>query len=126
MLRAAILITLLLAACGTPEQRCQKAATRDLKTVNTLIAESEANIARGYRYENELRPVRVGIGFCSGGTIRFCGSNDTDVVRRPVAIDTNEERRKLESLKAKRAQLETSTYAATRACVARAQGVAPL
>ena len=37
-----------LAACGTPQEQCIGAATRDMQVVNRLIAEVQGNLARGY------------------------------------------------------------------------------
>ena len=42
---------LLLTACGTPQEQCISANTRDLQVVDRLIRDSEANLARGYGYE---------------------------------------------------------------------------
>ncbi len=38
----------LLAACGTPQERCVSRETRDLRAVDRQIAEAEGNLARGY------------------------------------------------------------------------------
>jgi hypothetical protein len=44
----------LLAACGTPQEQCIARETRDLRVVERLIAEAEANIARGYALEERV------------------------------------------------------------------------
>jgi hypothetical protein len=38
----------LLTACGTPQEQCVARNTRDLRTVDKLIAEVQGNLARGY------------------------------------------------------------------------------
>ena len=44
-------LTLLgLTACGTPQEQCISANTRDLRVVERLIRETEGNLARGYGY----------------------------------------------------------------------------
>lgn len=121
MFRIVLLLCAFLAACASPVDRCIKSATTELRTVNALIAETEANIARGYRYVTEPRRVRVGVSYCSGrhGNIRFCGDSYNDVVRRPVAVDTAEETRKLASLKTKQTELRRAADPAIAACQSR-------
>lgn len=116
----AILLFLIVAACGTPQQRCINQSTNELRTVNNLITETEVNIARGYTYVTEARPVRVGFSYCTRGShIGFCGSNYNDVVRRPVAIDLAAEERKLQDLKSRRASLTSAAAQTIEACQAR-------
>ena len=108
------LITLaLLAACGTPQEQCINRGTRDLRTVDRLIAETEGNLKRGYAIEKVteydeywdtcLDPVVV------DGQTQFrprpCRKERAYIVDRPKAIDLTAEAAKLESLKAKRKDL---------------------
>lgn len=118
MIRAASLIFLCLTACASPQDRCLRNATVDLRTVNRLIAETEQSIARGYTYELEQSRVQVGIGFCTGsrGGFLFCGNNTQQIQKRPVAIDADSERRKLASLKTKRSELQEAASATVAAC----------
>jgi hypothetical protein len=51
MKRLTFLALAALAACGTPQEQCINRNTRDLRTVDRLIAESEGNLQRGYAYE---------------------------------------------------------------------------
>jgi hypothetical protein len=51
MKRLAFLTLATLTACGTPQEQCISRNTRDLRTVDRLIAESEGNLARGYAFE---------------------------------------------------------------------------
>jgi hypothetical protein len=58
----------------------------------------------------------TGFVFCSGGyNARICTGNDTRYTRQAVAVDPQAERRKLETLIARREELAS----ATSACVAR-------
>lgn len=104
------LMFLALAACAAPKQRCISDATEDLRVVNGLIAETRANIERGYAIEREPEP-SVGISFCTGrrGNLVLCSQTETDYRDRPVALDLAAEQRKLTSLEQKRAELEVRT-----------------
>ena len=44
----------LLAACGTPQEQCIAYGTRDLRTVDKLIVETEGNLTRGYALEEKV------------------------------------------------------------------------
>lgn len=96
-----------LAACGTSSERCAREVSRDLGRIEDLIAETKANIARGYRYETEYRSsAGFGIGFCTrSGPISFCGSQFNTPRRVAVAIDPAEERAKLDNLESREAAL---------------------
>ncbi|OSP56733.1 hypothetical protein [Pseudoruegeria sp. SK021] len=120
MVRALVLSCLCLAACASPEDRCLRRATADLRTVNALIAETEVNIARGYAYVLEPSPVQIGFDICTGGGggFLFCTGDTNRVQRRAVAIDAAEEGRKLASLRAKQAELQTATAGPVQACQA--------
>lgn len=121
LLRHAVLLPalgLLLAACASPLERCEARATHDLRVIDSLIAETEANIARGYAIsrtpEHETR-----LELCmlpSDSPFLFC-EVDTIVMREhPVAIDRAEERRKLASLTAARQEAEARARRALAAC----------
>lgn len=121
-LTAALLPLALLAACGTPQEQCIRRATGELRTVERLIAESEATLARGYGFETEER-VRWNWVVCdrfTDGTgqyhARMCWEPVRDTVRRPVAIDPAAEQRKLEGLRAKRAALQRAAEPQIAAC----------
>ena len=114
-------LLLLLAACGTPQQRCEIQATRDLRVVDELIAESEATLRRGYALREEQR-TRFGTTICYGGGsghgygYGFCWGNDTYTSLRPVAVNLDEERAKLLSLQQKREELQAQARAQLDAC----------
>ena len=46
-----LLPVLILAACGTPQERCISRNTSEYRTVARLLSEVEANLARGYAWE---------------------------------------------------------------------------
>ena len=113
----------LLAACGTPQDRCISAVTRDQKVIDGLIAETEGNIARGYAIE-ETQRTQTTVEICSGFgddpiDAVFCQVSRPTVERKAVAIDTKAERSKLASLRQKRAELTRATPAAIAQCQAR-------
>ncbi|MGB3313032.1 MAG: hypothetical protein WBB85_01360 [Albidovulum sp.] len=98
------LIVLAVTACEQdPATRCAGPQTRELRTVETLIADSRSALDRGYRMERAESGARV--NFCLGGArsnvgLSYC--TDPGAARRAVAIDTEAEKRKLASLEARR------------------------
>ena len=111
---------LVLIGCATPAQRCQEAATRDLRTINQLIAETEGNLERGFAIETEIRASPASVSFCTGFYnnvgFRFCSDNRVVERQRPVAIDPAAEQRKLNELKARRTEIERTSRAALASC----------
>ncbi|MEM1428015.1 MAG: hypothetical protein AAGG09_01010 [Pseudomonadota bacterium] len=114
----------LLAACASPREACLRAALSEVATLDRLIAETEANLARGYAIE--LEPfVTTGVDFCFGrgayrhgfGTgFRYCNNVETRYREREVAIDPAAERRKLAELRKRRADLAPAAEARAAAC----------
>jgi hypothetical protein len=120
-------LCLALAACASPRARCMQPIANDLATVQALIVETEQNLARGFGYRVEQRPVTFGINYCAGSYgdgvgINLCGGGINDLVRVPVAIDSVTERRKLSELQAREAQLARAVPEAEAACAARYPG----
>lgn len=77
---------LALAACGTPLEQCQRAATADLRMLEGERAERQRNLARGYALEP--RPV-VGLGsglwqMQAGGPVFLPGFCPHPVTGAPV------------------------------------------
>ncbi|MEM8553430.1 MAG: hypothetical protein AAGF71_01255 [Pseudomonadota bacterium] len=103
-----VLACLALAACGTPQQQCERQVTRESRTLDKLIVETEENIERGFRYVYEYDRNYYGYRFCGGrsyyGSICY-GGYGPDRTRREEAIDPVSEQRKLESLRSKRSEL---------------------
>lgn len=115
----ALLIAAALAGCVASGPRCARPDTRELRTVEKLIAETRAGIARGYRMEQDRSSASV--NFCLGGAstnvgVAFC--TDPSTRTRPVAIDLAAEQRKLKSLEARRDALQAAIDAETARCAA--------
>jgi phosphoribosylformimino-5-aminoimidazole carboxamide ribonucleotide (ProFAR) isomerase len=105
-----------LAACGTPQEQCISRNTRDLRTVDRLIAETEGNLQRGYALETVTRfedywgtcLERVVVGNQIIAQPQFCMRERAYTEERPKAIDLKAEAQKLEGLKAKRTELASA------------------
>lgn len=107
----------LVAACASPQQRCVNQALSELRRLDALIAETEANLARGYRLDRviETRPT---LAPCPpGDPFIFCPGEVVRERDRPVAIDPLAEARKLENLRTRRADAERRARAAHAACL---------
>ncbi|HSF63975.1 MAG TPA: hypothetical protein VLA78_06290 [Paracoccaceae bacterium] len=132
MRRLALLSVLaLLAACGTPQERCIARETRDLRILDRLITETEGNIARGFALEEYTtyedywatcyRPV-PGEPPAEGQRPRPqlepypCLKERTVTETRAKAIDLNAERAKLASMQDKRRALARAADAAIAQC----------
>ncbi|MGR3573064.1 hypothetical protein [Brevirhabdus sp.] len=111
-----------LAACATPQERCVAVATKDLRVVQSLIAQSERDLERGYALRTETR-VTPSVGFCTGNNgARACLGSRLGETQRPVALDLSTERRKLRELRAKEAELAAQAASETRLCRQRYAG----
>lgn len=126
MNRMIFLPLVLLAACGTPQEQCINRSTRDLRTVDRLITETQGNLDRGYAYETitvyedywtscPVPPVAEGEPVPPP---RLCLEERPVTKQRAKAIDLNEEARKLDSLKAKRRDLARQAEAVIAQCKA--------
>lgn len=110
------LILPLLAACGTPQERCIQRETRDLRTVDKLISESEANLERGYALEQvtiyrpewrqcEAQPAAIPTPGAPPPSPQLCLEDVPETVTRPKAINLADERETLAELRKKRKEL---------------------
>ncbi|MEZ5798599.1 MAG: hypothetical protein R3D63_14645 [Paracoccaceae bacterium] len=125
MKRLFLALPVLLAACGTPQEQCIAAGTRDLRVVNRLIAEAETNLSRGYALEEHTIRVPT-FSPCRAATppgappapVRMCPDHYDRTVTRPKAIDLDAEARKLAQLQDKRKQLLRQAEAVTAQCKA--------
>lgn len=123
MKRIALATLALLAACGTPQEQCIRQNTRDLRTVERLIVETEGNLERGYAFET-ITEYDEYWSYCPQPQVpdappvpdRMCLKERAVTVQRPKAIDLNDEARKLESLKAKRKVLAREAEALIVSC----------
>lgn len=119
-----LLVTL--TACGTPQEQCINAGTRDLRVVNKLIAESEGNLKRGYALEEKVvrfatfSPCRVQT-VPPGATappprVQMCPDHYEQTITQPKAIDLDAEARKLAQLKVRRKELSRAAEAVAEQC----------
>jgi hypothetical protein len=116
---------LILSACGTPQEQCISAATRDMRVVDRLIAETEGNLTRGYGYENVTVYVTEWQDCTPAATTanpepkpRVCLEDVPQTTRQPVALDLAAEQAKLTGLKQKRAQQAKAAASAINQCKA--------
>ena len=105
---------LILTACGTPQEQCINRNTRDLRTMQKLVDETQANITRGYAIEEYTAwvPVwqicEVPAAAAAGEPApppRYCFEQEPETRTRPKAIDLRAEAAKLESLLQRRDEL---------------------
>lgn len=120
-----ISVLALLAACGTPQERCIAGATRDLRILDRLIGQSQGNLDRGYALvevvrtstrwvvcrrampATETQPARAA---------EMCLRNYDYTVTRPKAINLAEERAKLAEMRKKRVELNREAARAVASC----------
>lgn len=123
---ALLVLPLALAACGSPQERCISRNTSEYRTVSRLLAEVEANLARGYAWE-ERQVVRDRLTQCrnyardrDGNVVAIgytpCWRDYVDTERYRVPIDPAAERRKRDNLAARKAALSDSAAAYVEAC----------
>ena len=110
----------LLAACSE-QDICISRATSQLRTINSLVAETQGNLARGYALEErqELRERDYVCRIDNGdGTVseKICTDVQTFTRRVPVAIDLNAEQAKLDSLIERQALEQRRADAAVQQC----------
>lgn len=123
MRRFAIALLIPLVACSTPREQCEYNATKDLNVVSQLIVETRQNIERGYALEVEVRS-RPYFTWCVGDTLdsngnvmmSWCNRTETYETEKPVAVDIEAEKAKLQSLLKKRQSLKVSTRDALAQC----------
>ena len=116
---------LILSACGTPQEQCIGAATRDTRVVDRLIIETQGNPARGYGYETVTVYVPEWQDCTPNPTAtkpepkpRMCLEQVPQATRRAVALDLAAERAKLTGLQQKRAQQAKAAAGAVAQCKA--------
>ena len=127
MRRLTLAPLLLLAACGTPQEQCINRNTRDLRTIQKLVDETQANIARGYAIEEYTVWVPVW-QICEvpvqtdpnkpAPPPRYCFEEEPQTRTRPKAIDLRAEGAKLDSLLERRDQLARAAQPVIAQCKA--------
>ena len=111
----------LLAACASPQQQCLNNVTKELRVNAFLIAQTQANLNRGYAIDRQQRVTR-GFDRCrerlADGTVTstLCRTTQVREVNVPQAINLSVERDTLDQLLATRANLERQAAAATTQC----------
>lgn len=129
MNRLPLALLLLLAACGTPQEQCIARNTRDLRTVEELIAETEGNLARGYALVEEtisfpaFEPCyRPGSASPENPNpppvLTTCRTRSYHTITKPQAIDLEAEARKLAQLKERRRDLARAAQPVIAQCKA--------
>lgn len=118
-------LPLVLAACGTPQERCISKHTREYRNVSNLLDDVQANLDRGYAWE-ERQVIRDRLTQCrdyyrdkDGNkhvTTRPCWREYVDTQRYRVPIDPAAEERKRDGLTERKAELETRAAAYVKAC----------
>lgn len=127
-MRRLLCLTLLgLTACGTPQEQCIQRNTRDLRTIDALVTETRANIARGYAIEEYT--VQVPVWQICGllpsqnpdkpPLPYYCFEDEAETRTRPKAIDLRAETAKLESLLERRDQLSLAAEGVIAQCKAK-------
>ncbi len=120
-----LLPVLIVAACGTPQERCIGRNTSEYRTVARLVAEVEGNLARGYAWEERevMRSVWDDCPYSfrdKDGNRRIgyrpCLRDVVDTERYRVPIDPAAETRKRDNLVARKAALAPSAARAVDAC----------
>ncbi len=118
---------LILTACGTPQEQCINRNTRDLRTMQRLVDETQGNLARGYAIEEYtvFVPVWQICDYQPSGdpanptpVARYCFDDEPETRTRPKAIDLNAERAKLESLLQRRDELSRAAQPVIAQCKA--------
>ena len=126
MKRVFVLALLAVAACGTPQEQCISAGTRDLRVVERLIAEAEGNIARGYAWKEVTVIEQRWVDCTPKPTAEVptpernrCLVEMPELSHEPLAIDLNAEVATLGSLRAKRAEQLSAAKGLIKACKAK-------
>ena len=91
-----------LAACATPQEQCISNAGKDLRVFDQLIRTTQGNLARGFALEDKTVFVNTDqvCGVDAEGNDVICEVAVAEEERVAVAIDLDEEQRKLNSLMA--------------------------
>lgn len=118
-------LPLLVAACGTPQERCISQHTREYRDVSRLLTEVEGNLQRGYAWE-ERQVVRDRLTQCrevyrdkdgnAQVTYTPCWRDYVDTERYRVPIDPAAEARKRDGLAERKAGLAAQAEAYVAAC----------
>ena len=121
-----LMLLIPLVACGTPQEQCIGAATRDMRVVDRLIVEVKGNLDRGYAFETvtvyspewqDCTPAATKAN--PNPEPKLCFEDVPQTMRKAAAIDLNAEAAKLKSLQQKREQQAKANAGAVSACRAK-------
>lgn len=118
MIRLIFLPLLLLSACATPREQCVASATKDIRVLDRLIAESKGNIERGYGYDTQ-RYTSWDFVICGrrkDGSFHYCWEPYDRTRRVPVAVDLTTEQRQLDAMLRKRVEFAKEAAPRIAAC----------
>ena len=112
-----IALPLLLAGCLSPLERCIAQANRPAVATASAITEMQGNIARCYAIHTQTVPYPI-MYFCTppGERAHYCTRQGYRTVETPVAINIDQERRKLASLRKILTRQKTEAQRATAQC----------
>ena len=115
-----IALPLFLAWCLSPLERCISQANRPAVATASAITETQGNIARGYAIHTQTVPYPI-MYFCTppGERAHYCTRQGYRTVETPVAINIDQERRKLASLRKILTRQKTEAQRATAQCRAK-------
>ncbi len=123
MKRVFVLALLAVTACGTPQEQCISAGTRDLRVVERLIGEAQGNIARGYAWQEVTVIDQRWVDCTPKPTVEVptpaqnkCLVEVPETSHQPLAIDLNAEEAILVSLTAKRARQLSAAKELIKSC----------
>ncbi|WP_022704944.1 hypothetical protein [Pseudorhodobacter ferrugineus] len=115
-----------LAGCGTPQERCIAGVTRDLRVVDRLIVETQGNLDRGYALVEVVRsrdrwvmcvPEQAATATQPAQAPQMCLQDYDYTVTEPRAVNLAEQRVTLAELQKKRVALEKASRPAVASCI---------
>ena len=90
---------LIVSACATPREQCISQVSQNYNVLVSAISNTEQNIFRGYAVHKQSVPYSYP-GICYAGAITYsCPKTGYRTKETPVAVNVNEERRRLATLK---------------------------
>lgn len=118
-----VLLFVMLTACVNPREQCIAEAERDLRILQSLIAETQGNLERGYALEERqelfvLRQTCKAVDPNGRPFTYSCDTPSTHTTRVPVAVDLNAEASILASMEERIIIQKERTDQAVLACLA--------
>ena len=124
MRRLLLLALVPLVACGTPQERCVRSVTKDVRVLDRLIATSRGNLERGYAYETQGY-YDTEYRICGYTTIKkdklrpiWCLEDVWTTRRVRVAINLDDEAATLKTMEVRRAEMAHEAQPAIAECAA--------